>query len=144
MISHRQHLLVAAMIWIMVGMMLTIRGVFWVVTAVHPHRFSIPGFLLVIALGALKGRFILSRTAARVISRIQQLDRHSPLLKVYSIPMYLTIFAMVGIGIACRWIGGHWHIYWVIGYLYTVVGIALLTGSSYLWRAWHSQQAAAY
>lgn len=136
MITHRQHLLMAAIIWTAVAAMLTTRGIIMVVGSLHFHDFIIFGFALAVVFGLLKGRFVLSGTASRMISHIENLSDRSPLWKVYTPRMYLLILLMIGIGIFLRWAGAHWDIYPIIGYIYGVVGVALFTGSGVLWRAW--------
>lgn len=140
MITHRQHLLIAAVIWTAVAVMLTTRGVIWVIGNAHMHDSIIYGFTLVMIFGLLKGRLILSSTAGRMISHIQNLDERSPFWKVYTPRMYLTVVLMIVFGILCRWAGAHWRIYWIVGYLYSVIGIALFTGSGVFWRTWHAQR----
>ena len=142
MISQRQHLLIAAMVWTMAAMMLILRGSVWIVSHAHTHHYIIFGFSMVIVLGVLKGQLLLSRTASSMIGHIRCLDERSPFWKVYAPPMYLTVVTMVAFGIICRWIGAHWHIYWIIGYLYSAIGIALFTSSASFWRAWRTEQAA--
>jgi hypothetical protein len=136
-ITHRQHLLTAAIIWVMVATMLIVRGTIWVVSNQPLHHAIIVGVLLVVGLGVLKGRYVVSRMAGRMVSHIQQLQERSPVWQVYSGSTYLSILLMVGIGIACRFAGAHWHMFWLIGYIYAAVGIALLTGSGVFWRELH-------
>ncbi|MHB1456880.1 MAG: hypothetical protein ACYC0V_08210 [Armatimonadota bacterium] len=137
MITHRQHLLMAAIIWTMVAVMLTIRGIMWIVSNMHFHDSVIFGFTLVAIFGLLKGRFVLSGTANRMISHIENLNECSPFWKIYTPRMYWVVLLMICIGILCRLAGAYWHIYWIIGYLYSVIGIALFTGSGVFWHAWN-------
>ena len=137
-ITQRQHLLIAGIIWVMVAAMLIIRGVVWVFANVPMHHFIIIGTFVVIGFGVLKRQFIVSRIAARMVSHIQSLDERSPFWKVYAVSTYLSIVIMIGIGILCRWAGSHWHVFWIIGYIYTAIGIALLTGSTQFWRELHA------
>jgi len=138
MLSHRQHLLMSAMIWVAVSMMLTARGVVWVISNDPVRHLAAVGFSLVVVAGVLKGRFVLSCAAARIVRHIENLDEHSSFWKMYTLPTYLFVIVMVGLGILCRWAGSHWHIFWLIGYLYSAIGISLLIGSRYLWQAWSS------
>ncbi len=126
------------MIWVMVATMLIVRGAFWVLTNEPLHHAIIVGTLLVVGLGFAKGQYVISGVADRMITHIEHLEERSPIWKVYTVPTYLSVVLMVGIGISCRWIGAHWHIFWIIGYVYCAIGIALLTGSQPFWRAWRA------
>lgn len=140
MITQRQHLLNAGIIWTMVAAMLIIRGAVWVFANVPMHHFIIIGTFIVLGFGVLKGRFIVSKMAVRMVNHIQNLGERSPFWKVYAVSTYLSILLMVGIGILCRLVGAHWHIFWIIGYIYAAIGIALLTGSTEFWREWRAFQ----
>jgi hypothetical protein len=142
-ITQRQHLLNAGIIWTMVAAILIIRGAVWVSANVPMHHFIIIGTFLVMVFGVLKGRFIVSKMAVRMVNHIHNLDERSPFWKVYAVPTYLSIILMVGIGILCRLAGAHWHIFPIIGYIYAAIGIALLTGSTEFWREWHAFQSVA-
>ena len=85
-------------------------------------------FLLVtgaVLLGVVKGRCLLWRTAARSAGRIHQLADRTPFWQLFSRAMYLLMGGMMLLGIACRWIGAHWHVYGVVGVVYVIVGVAL-------------------
>ena len=118
--------------------MLIARGVVWVVSNEPLHHAIIVGTVLVVGLGVLKGRYVISGATSRMIAHIQSLDERSAFWQVYSRSTYLSVVGMVGIGILCRWAGAQWNILWLIGYIYAAVGIALLTGSGVFWRELHS------
>ena len=68
--DRRTHILLAQLMWTIVGSMLLALGVWWVVNGWGPHGFlyTIP-FLV---LGVMKGLFILDRTARRTADRIEE------------------------------------------------------------------------
>ncbi|MHB9131669.1 MAG: hypothetical protein ACYDBB_11350 [Armatimonadota bacterium] len=134
-VSRRQHMLIAALIWILVGAMITVRGILWVLADDHTHRLLAIIIPLAVILGIIKGVALLSKSASRVTARIHTLEERSPVWKIYSPSMYLLVGGMMGLGVACRWAGPHLHIVGIIGALYLVVGIALIAGSRTYWQA---------
>src|SRR3990172_1450962 len=102
MLSRRQHMLLAGIIWFGVGMMLLIRGFIWLFTDSQLNWRYLLGLPLVILAGGLKGRMVLLHTADGIIRHIEHLDRRSPFWKVYAVKIYLMIAGMIGLGILCR------------------------------------------
>jgi hypothetical protein len=133
-ISKRGHLRNAALIWVLVGLMLGVRGTIWIFRDAHTHRWMILLIPLALLLGLFKGTVVLRKSARRAAERISSFEDRTPLWNLYSAPTYLLILGMMGLGFVCRWAGAHWHVSGDVGVLYLVIGIALITGS----RAFHS------
>ena len=132
-ISRRRHLQHAAILWILVGIMLGVRGMIWVVADAHTHRLLLIIIPVALVLGILKGAAVLSKSAAQVAMRIRGLDERTPFWQLYSPSTYLLVIGMIGFGIICRLAGACWHFMGIIGVLYLIIGIALIIGSRTYW-----------
>lgn len=125
----------AGAIWFSVGGMLVVRGVLMLIRAAGPPEESslwTLGFsaLVGLAIGAAKGRFVLSRTAAKNRARIGA-QGPAPIWSVFSPRTWLLVASMIGLGILLRrgaangWLGG----FTVVGGLYVGIGAALIASS---------------
>ncbi len=128
-LSRQQHLWIAAAIWIVVGIgLLTMGAIFW-------FHFPYLGFLdrehlglgsLALGVGLLKGNFILAKTAARTIDRVETLTETNPfksILQMFGGKTIALILSMMGIGVILRAAGVSFEIR---GLIYIAVGTALL------------------
>ncbi len=134
-VSREQHIVHAAVVWVLVGCMITARGTVWVLADLHTHAWLAVILPLAALLGVGKGVWVLGRSAGRSVARIRALDARTPWWRMYSPAMYLLIAGMMALGIALRWAGAHWHLVGAVGILYLVIGIALLAGSGAYWKA---------
>ena len=128
----RVHLLVAAVIWTVVGGLLAFFGVRWVLTG----QLALAVVLLVVATvaGVLKARFALEKAAGRNIERIRARGDGRCLGGFVSWKTWLLIAAMA---VGGRLLRGSALPREAVGFIYTAVGVALLTASRRVWRAWH-------
>lgn len=134
-VSRRQHIRHAAFLWLMVGTFLGVHGMMWLLADAQMHRLLaiiIPGAAVV---GILKGAVLLRKSAVAITRRIHGLDERTPFWQLFSPATYLLVLGMMGIGITCRVAGTHWHVMGIIGILYVIIGIALITGSRTYWAA---------
>ncbi|MHB9026938.1 MAG: hypothetical protein ACYC7E_22615 [Armatimonadota bacterium] len=134
-VSRQQHLRHAAIVWVVVGLLLSARGLHYMATdlrfqGVFPYLLPVA-----ILLGVLKGAAVLNKTAARAVARIRELADRTPVWQLYSPAMYLLIVGMILLGIAMRWAGAYWHLAGTVGAIYLVIGIALVIGSRAYWQA---------
>jgi len=82
-------------------------------------------------LGFLKGRFVLSKSAKRVVERLLVIPEPVPIKQVYSLKYSLIILGMVGLGMSMRWLSPPLDIKaWVD----TIIGSALMNGSLFYFR----------
>jgi hypothetical protein len=132
--SRRTQLLLASMLWTAVGVMLPSLGLAWIVEA-----YGVVGLLGAIpclALGMLKGRYILDRVTAGTITRVLGRAEPSFFAGFFSGRSWLLVAAMMLTGqVLRRTVLPHaW-----LGFLYVAVGSALLLSSITLWRGWAAQ-----
>jgi hypothetical protein len=137
-LSRQQHLLIAALIWTVVGTgLLTMGGLFWFhlpyLGDLDSRHLAIGG--LAVAVGLLKGKFVLDKTAGRVVERANALQEPNPAKSIFQMFGGKTI-ALVGsmmfIGYLLRVTGVSYEIR---GLVYLAVGPALLWSSRNYWRS---------
>lgn len=137
-LTRSQHLWIAAAIWTFVGGgLLTMGLVFW-------FHFPFLGFLdrphimggaAALTVGLIKGKFILDKTAGRVIDRVEGLAEPNPfksVFKMFGIKTISLILAMIGLGVVMRLAGVSFEIR---GLLYMAVGMGLLWSCRRYWVA---------
>lgn len=137
-LTQQQHLWIAASIWTIVGVgLLTMGSVFW-------FHFPYLGDLDVehIAIGAaaltvglLKGKFVLDKTASRVIENTITLQEPNPFKSIYQMfggKTIALIASMMGIGVILRAAGVSFEIR---GLIYLAVGTALLWSCRQYWTS---------
>jgi hypothetical protein len=130
--SRRTHLLLASLLWSAVGTLLLVFGVWWVV---HGHSRYAPGLVVVaVGIGVVKARFVLARTARRMIDRILARGDGRCIGGFLSIRTWLVVVVMASAG---RWLRSGPIPHLIVGFIYAAVGTALLLASRHLWRAWH-------
>jgi hypothetical protein len=123
------HLLAAALLWSLIGIYLTVRGVLLCGAE------SIWLMALGVALGVGKSRLILDRSARQNGARILAKGEGSCLGGVYSWRMWGFILLMMVLGRLLRMSGLAGA---VVGVVYIAVGTALSGSSRLLWRQWRS------
>lgn len=92
-------------------------------------------FSLSTCLGYFKGRYVLSRSAKRSISRIATLPSPSPIYQLYSPAYYLLLALMIGLGMSFKLLGIGGEIRAIID---VAVGSALISGSLEYFRTAYS------
>lgn len=127
-VSRSIHLFLAPFFWSVAGSVLMIRGLSW-----FGGR---PDFLVIVlflALGSLKSYFILDKSIARSIHRIENLREGSCIGAVYSWKMWVFIAMMMLLGVVLR------HVMQpgaVVGFIYAAVGFSLICSSRIGWITW--------
>jgi hypothetical protein len=137
-LSRLQHLLIAAFIWTVVGAgLLTMGGLFWFhlpyLGDLDPRHLSIGAIAL--GVGLAKGKFVLDKTAGRVIERVETLQEPNPFKSVYQMfgaKTIALIASMMGIGYGLRAAGVSYEIR---GLIYLAVGAGLLWSCRNYWFA---------
>ena len=132
--SGRGHLLLASMMWTIVGTLLLAFGVRWVVQANIPFGpLMLAGAL---ALGVVKSRVVLDRAAGRIIDRIRARGDGKCLGGFLSLPTWGIVAVMVVVGRLMR--GGTLPLN-IVGFVYAAIGTALLLAARHTWRAWYRE-----
>ena len=115
------------------GLGLIVAGTTWVCTAHLPVTLIIAA--VAIALGFLKARFILDRSARRVTDRIECRGDRRCIGGFLSWRTWLLVLAMI---LAGRLLRASPLPVPIRGVLYAAIGVALLTASRLLWARWHA------
>lgn len=131
--SIRSRLLVAALIWTLVGAGLLTAGVIW--TLVGRGWMGWAGMALALVLGWLKARYILSGRAAANARRIVAAGEGRCLGGVFEWSAWLFVLAMLALGYVLRHseVPRSW-----IGVIYAAVGSGLVLASVGTWRHWRA------
>lgn len=122
---------IAGVIWVLVGGMLLTRSVPMIEAASVQSGWvtTIVSLILGAFLGAVKGRFVLSRTARRNRARIEELP-HAFIWNVFTRNTWLLVASMIGLGMLLR--GGAaagWFSWASIAAIYAGIGAAMLVSS---------------
>jgi len=130
----RTQLLLAGALWTIVGAMLLGFGARWTLEAFGP-RSGLPATVLAIAVGLLKGRFVLDRTARRITDRIAARGDGRCAGGFLSWRSWLLVALMSGAG---RLLRGGLLSHTVVGPIYAAIGTGLLFSSRTAWTRWRA------
>ncbi len=123
------HLLAAAIMWSLVGLMLGVRGLLHIDFSGNSGIFWAAGAIL---LGGLKGEFVLKKSARRSIDRIIERGDDKCLGGFMSIKSWLLIASMIIMGKMLRASPLPRDFVWSV---YVAVGTALTVSSRFFWQA---------
>ena len=129
------HLMVAGLMWTVVGTGLVVFGATWLVKASSGTAPWLAGVAL--AAGLLKSRLVLDRQARKVVSRIRERGDGRCLGGFLSWGTWALVLLMLAAGRLLRGVGLSGI---VIGPIYLAVGVALLTSSRLAWIAWRDSR----
>jgi hypothetical protein len=133
--SRRAHLLLAALMWSVVGAALLAFGVRWMLGSDAPRAWALLGVAVAIAVGLAKGRLLLERAAGRIIERIRVRGDGYCIGGFLSLWTWGLVAVMVAAG---RLLRGGLVPEVVVGFLYTAVGTALVLACRRFWQAWYA------
>ena len=132
--SVRVHVLLATLMWTIVGLFLFVRGAGNMMSLTGAVN---PWWLIVATLiGVLKGRLIFDKTAVRVISRILSREGDRCLGGFLSLKSWGMILFMVFLGMSLRVSPLPGILVWGV---YVAVGAGLFFSSRLFWKEWISQ-----
>jgi hypothetical protein len=128
--SSRLQLLLAGLVWSIVGTGLICVGTYWVLsTSTH-----IMGLLaLSLCMGLVKSLLILDKVASRIVKRIVLRGEGRCLVSFYSVRVWVIVIIMILMGRLLRSMGLS---YALLGVIYSAVGTSLLMSSRSIWLAW--------
>jgi len=131
--SIRSRLLVAALIWTLVGAGLLAAGFRWTVVDQGVRGWA--GLAVALVLGWLKGRYVLGSRAVANAHRIIATGENRCLGGVFDWSAWVFVLAMIGLGYLLRHsdVPRPW-----IGVIYAAVGSALILASAGTWRRWRT------
>jgi hypothetical protein len=130
--SSRIQILLAALMWTVVGGGLLFFGTRWIT---GPGR-SLPALGLILAgvvIGVAKSKFVLDRTARKIVLRIGERGEGRCAGGFLSLRSWLLVLGMIVLG---RFLRQGLLPATAAGLLYTAVGTGLLFSSRLAWRAW--------
>lgn len=127
----RVHLLLAALMWTVVGAALMFFGVRWTLAGQVAHVLLL--VVVAVSVGLLKSRFVLDRVARRVVQRIKKRGDNRCIGGFLSLRTWAFMVLMMGCG---RLLRGGILSRPVMGFVYTSVGTALLLSARSFWWAW--------
>ena len=131
--SRRTHVMVAAMIWTIVGLGLLGFGLKWLIQS---ETSWLPLLVFgLLAIGFAKGFFVLRKTARRTIVRIMNRGDNRCLGGVFSWSTWVLVILMM---VGGRLLRGSGLPLEILGCIYAGIGVALLVGSSVSWAAFRN------
>ncbi len=143
---HIPAVVISGCLWLFIGVMLLTKGLGFIVQASTSHGLWLPSIanylgdlqqaalaLITLALfiGFLKGRFVLSKSAKRVVERLLTFPEPVPIAKIYSLKYVLIILFMVMLGVSSRWTNPPPDIR---GFIDVAIGSALMNGALFYFK----------
>lgn len=129
---------IAGGLWAIIGVFLITRGINMYQIAVDEQNSTQMAVMVSVAIGMIvgffKGLFVLSKSARRNKSRIQNLEAPLKIHQIFSKPFYGLIAGMMLLGVLLRNMNGYLGGYIVVAAIYCGVGIALIVGSRIYWK----------
>lgn len=129
---------IAGSLWGIIGLFLIFRGALLYQLAVEEQNSTrqVIIFSLIIGtiIGLAKGYFVLSKTAQRNRTRIQNLEAPIKIHHMYAKQFYGFIALMIFLGYLLRTLNGYIGGYVVVGAIYCGIGMALLISSRVYWK----------
>lgn len=125
------HLLAAASLWSLVGIGLGTSGL---VSVLRSDQGFIPAILIAaVLLGYLKAHFVLFRTGARIVERIERRGDGRSIFGFLSWQNWLMVAGFILLGRALR---ATPMPEWLLGGIFLAVGVGLFAASLAIWRRW--------
>jgi hypothetical protein len=129
--SRRSHVVLAGLMWTVVGTYLAARGSIYLLGNLRPAGFG--WLILSCVLGLLKGFFALDKAAKRIVARIYLRQGMNCIGGFLSVRSWGMVMLMILLGRFLRWS----HVpALMVSCLYVTVGIALIFSSRLFWGRW--------
>ena len=128
----------AGSIWGLVGLFLIVRGAGMYQAALDTQNATQTALMISIAIaviiGVAKGKFVLSKTARRNKSRIENIEGPLKVHHVYAKSFYFFIAGMILLGVSLRHFNEYLGGYVVVAAIYCGIGLALMVSSLTYWK----------
>ncbi|HEY5259365.1 MAG TPA: hypothetical protein VIJ46_01875 [Rhabdochlamydiaceae bacterium] len=130
---HKTFITLSGLVWLVVGIFLLMKGLSLITTGyVDGDQTALLLISLGLAIGFVKGRFVLRKTVKRVVDRINSLPLPIQVSQVYSKGYYFLIGGMILLGMSMRWLPIPVA---VRGTVDVAIGFALMNGAILYFRA---------
>jgi uncharacterized membrane protein len=136
-LNKKRLITIAGGLWCIIGLFLIVRGFdLYQLAEMEQHAteiaITISGIIAGL-IGLVKGRFVLSKTARRNKTRINNLADPVSLHDIFSKPFYFLIPMMMGLGVLLRSFNQYLGGYIVVAAIYCGIGMALIVSSRIYW-----------
>ena len=147
--KHKTLIITAGMVWFVIGVFLLQLGLRLLTGLLLPEAHyssmfssmanmfgSYENSVIVLILAGLmvgfwKGRVVLAKSVNRVVNRIRSFEEPTSIAKMYSLPYYLLLLSMIGLGMAIKFFQVPMDIR---GAIDVAIGAALINGSMLYFR----------
>lgn len=130
---HKTFITLSGLVWLVVGVFLLMKGLSLITTEqTIGEQTAVLLISFGLAIGFVKGRFVLRKTVKRVVDRINSLPQPIQVSQVYSKGYYLLIGGMILLGMSMRWLPIPIAIR---GTVDIAIGFALMNGAILYFRA---------
>lgn len=123
----------------MMGLFLVYRSVALYQLALYEQASTVNAIALSViiglVIGAVKGKFVLSKTARKNKSRIEELDIPLKIYHAFGKKFYMLIPGMILLGFLLRSYNEYLGGYIVVASVYCGIGMALMVSSRFYWIA---------
>jgi hypothetical protein len=133
-IKQTQAIIFSGTIWFGIGLMLLAKGLNFIILGTGDSGKDTLAVGLVatsLLVGFFKGRFVLVKSAKRILARIASKPNPFPLSQLYPLSYYLIILSMVALGVSIRFLPIPVE---VRGAIDVAIGSALMNGSLFYFR----------
>lgn len=144
-VRHTAVIVVSALSWLVIGVFLLTKGFYlllqpttssclWEKLSFFSTRPEEKGLILVclgLVIGFLKGRLVLSKTATRLIGRLESFPNPCPIALIYPKYYWILLLSMVFLGVSLKWLPIPFDFKGVID---VAIGAALTNGASFYIR----------
>lgn len=138
--KHRSWIAVSGFTWFLIGASLLFKGLELIAQAALPQKTATSLIALGLLVGFLKGRFVLSKTVRRVVTRIASLPAPIRFKDAYAPSYWILIAGMTSLGMLFRFLPIPIDIR---GTIDVTIGSALINGAVLYFRACRSVPASA-
>lgn len=119
-------------VWFVAGVLLLYKGIHFIASAQIAEQTATWLMMAALVVGFLKGRFVLSKTVKRVVTRIQSLPLPIRFWNAYAPSYWILIGSMVLLGMSFKWLPLPLQ---YRGMVDVAIGSALVNGAMLYFRA---------